>query len=292
MFIEKAEGIIIKIFPKKEVNDNMTICIATMCENKYVVVATDRMLTVTLPNIEFETDYAKATEVTKNCIAATAGSAIAYTPLFRDAGIEIAKEGTKDIDKIVELTRNSYVKIRNKKIEEEILCPIGLNLQNFYQANQALQPQLVATLVQSMQRYNYQLWILIAGVDEKGPHIYRIENPGRTLNYDTIGYHAIGSGELHAISTFIAGGYGLKATLQRALAITYEAKKRSEKAQGVGVQTDMYVVSKDKVTHLPDNAIIELDSMYQKRLEEEKKIVSDVEDMISKLDIDKLLTST
>jgi len=141
----------------------MTICIAAMCENKYVVVATDRMLTVLLPNIEFESDYAKATKITKNCIAATAGSAITYTPIFRDAGIEIARDSTHDIDKIAEFTRNSYFKVRNKKLEEVILFPVGLNLQNFYQANQALQPQLVSALTQNMQRYNYQLWILISG---------------------------------------------------------------------------------------------------------------------------------
>jgi len=263
----------------------MTICIAAMCERKHVAVATDRMLTVMLPNIEFETDYAKAIEVTKNCMAATAGSAIAYTPVFRDAGVEISREGTKDIDRIVEFTRNSYIKARNKKLEEEILNPVGLNLQNFYQANQALQPQLVATLLQNMQRYNYQLWILIAGVDEKGPHIYRIENPGKVFNYDTIGYHAIGSGELHAISTFIGSGYGLNTSLQRGLAITYEAKKRSEKAQGVGVQTDMYVVTKDNVTHLPEEAIRDLDETYTKRIEQETKVVSEVEKMISQLDI-------
>jgi len=263
----------------------VTICIAAACERKYVVMATDRMLTVMLPNIEFETDYAKATEITKNCIAATAGSAIAHTPLFRDAGVEIAREGTKEIDRIVEITRNSYVKVRNKKLEEEILSPVGLNLQSFYQGNQALQSQLVGTLIQNMQRYNYQLWILITGVDEKGPHIYRIENPGKVFNYDTIGYHAIGSGELHAISTYIASGYGLNTTLQRGLAITYEAKKRSEKAQGVGAQTDMYVVTKNSVAYLPEEAIKVLDATYQKRIEQEKKVVSEVEKMISELDI-------
>ena len=273
----------------KRAGNSMTICIAAMCEHKYVIVTTDRMLTVSLPNIEFETDYDKATEITKNCIAATAGSAIAHTPIFRDAGVEIAREGTKDVDKIVEYIRNSYIKVRNKKLEEEILSPVGLNLQSFYQGNQALQPQLVNSLAQNMARYNYQLWILVGGVDEKGPHIYRVENPGKILNYDTIGYHAIGSGDLHAISTFIASGYGLKTTLQRGLAISYEAKKRSEKATGVGAQTDMYIVSKDNVVHLPDEAIRDLDAMYQKRLEQEKRIVSEVEDMIAHLDIMKYI---
>lgn len=73
----------------------MTICIAVACENKYVVVATDKMLTLMLPSIEWEADYSKATEVVKNCIAATAGSAIAYTPIFRGVAAQLAQEGAR-----------------------------------------------------------------------------------------------------------------------------------------------------------------------------------------------------
>jgi mevalonate pyrophosphate decarboxylase len=73
--------------------------------------------------------------------------------------------------------------------------------------------------------------------------------------------------------------------LQRGLAHTYEAKKRSEKAQGVGEQTDMYVVSKEKTWHLPEEAIMELNDIYNKRVEQEKTVFSDMEKMISSLDI-------
>jgi len=243
------------------------------------------MLTVLLPNIEFEADFAKATLITNNCIAATAGSAIAHTPIFREVHAQIVREGTNDIEKIVDYVRTAYAKVRNLKMEEEVLFPFGLTLQQYLQQQQALHPQLVNILVQNMSKYNYQLWILIAGVDDKGAHIYRVENPGKTLNYDTIGYHAIGSGELHSISTFIGSGYGSKTTLQKALAITFEAKKRSEKATGVGQQTDMYVLTKDTVIHLPEEAVKELDAMYQKRLEQEQKVVAEVESAISKVDI-------
>jgi 20S proteasome alpha/beta subunit len=63
----------------------MTICIASVCEKKYVIVAADRMITVTLPNIEYEQTTPKITQITNNCVAATAGSALAYTPIFREA---------------------------------------------------------------------------------------------------------------------------------------------------------------------------------------------------------------
>ncbi len=71
--------------------------------------------------------------------------------------------------------------------------------------------------------------------------------------------------------------------------MSYEAKRRSEKAQGVGAQTDMTIVTKDKIIHLPDEAIAKLDSIYQKKVEQEKKIVSEVEQMIKGLDVKKII---
>jgi len=270
----------------------LTICIAAACEDrdeKYVVVATDRMLTARPMNIEFEADYAKVIELTDNCIVTTSGSAIAFTPLLRDVTIEIRRESTKDIDKIVELIRRSYLKIRNKRIEEEVLFPIGLTLQDYYRNQQGLNQQVISVALQNMARYDYELWILIAGVDDKGPHISRMENPGRTLNYDSIGYCAIGSGEPHAITTFIARGYGSKATLERGLATAFEAKKRSERAPGVGDQTDMYLISKDATRHLPEEAIEELNQIFQKRVESEERVFLEAEDIISKANLRKFL---
>jgi 20S proteasome alpha/beta subunit len=138
-----------------------------------------------------------------------------------------------------------------------------------------------------MQQYNYSLWIMLAGVDEAGGHIYRIENPATKHCFDAIGYHAIGSGDIHAIATFIGNNYEVKnTTLQRGLALTYEAKKRSEKAQGVGERTDMYVVSKEKTWHLPEEAIAELDGVYRERVKKEKEVFLNMEQMVSSLDIE------
>jgi hypothetical protein len=122
------------------------------------------------------------------------------------------------------------------------------------------------------------------------PHIYRIENPAVKNNFDAIGYHAIGSGDIHALSTFIVNKYEVKNTpLRRGLALAFEAKKRSERAQGVGEQTEMIVVTKDEVFRLPEEALRPLDGIYQKRLEQERKVFSEVETMIGGLDIETYL---
>ena len=281
---------LIKYYPLNWLVHNLTICIAAICENKYVVVTTDRMLTLLIPNIEYEADYQKSVEIAKNCVVATAGSAIALTPILQKVKTLTLQSPAKDIPTLAEQTRLAYEQVRNEKLNEEILSSYGLNLQSFYQANMALNQQLMALLIQRMQQYNYNLWVLLAGVDDNGGHIFRIENPAVKYCYDSIGYHAIGSGEIHAAMTFIANDFKTKDTpLNRGLTLSYEAKRRSEKAQGVGAQTDMTIVMKDGIKRVPDDVITRLDSIYQKRVEQEKKAVSEAEQMIRDLDLKKII---
>jgi len=47
----------------------------------------------------------------------------------------------------------------------------------------------------------------------------------------------------------------------------------------------MYVVSKEKIWHLPEEAIKELDEVYKKRVEQEKKVFLEMEQLVSSLDL-------
>jgi hypothetical protein len=103
--------------------------------------------------------------------------------------------------------------------------------------------------------------------------------------FDAIGYCAIGTGELHAISTFVANEYTPTLDLNHVVALTYEAKRRSEKAQGVGEKSDIYIICQDKITKFMQSEIDKLDEIYDKRSEQEKKAVSEIEELIRKLDV-------
>jgi 20S proteasome alpha/beta subunit len=173
-------------------------------------------------------------------------------------------------------------------MEEEIFSKIGLNLKEFYEKNQAISPQIVNLIIDAMAKYNYGLTILIAGVDDLGPHLFRIDNPAKVDTYDAIGHCAIGSGDVHAISTFIANDYDPNLDLNHVAAMTYEAKKRSEKAQGVGVESDLYIVCNNRVVKMPDYVIKKLDQIYSKREERERQAVADIQSEIEKLDIEKI----
>ncbi len=71
---------------------------------------------------------------------------------------------------------------------------------------------------EQLATYDYELEILVAGVDTDCAHIYRISNPGTAECLDGLGYHAIGSGEPHADFSFIEESYSQSATVQEARA--------------------------------------------------------------------------
>lgn len=272
----------------------MTICVGSISlknngGEQYAIVASDRMVTLSLPSVEWEQNIPKTMKIAENCVVSTAGSAIAFTGILRIAKPEIDKlANPKRIYDIVEIIRKSYEEVRKKKMEEDILGKIGLSLKDFYAGNQVISPQIVNLTVDAMAKYNYNLIILVAGVDDSGPHIFRIDNPGRADPFDSIGYCAIGSGDLHAISTFIANDYDPNLDLDHIAAMTYEAKKRSEKAQGVGEESDLYIICNNRVVKMPDDVIKKLDEIYLKREQQEKKAVADIQSEIEKLNIQKI----
>ena len=264
----------------------MTICIASLAGRSHVIVASDRMVTLSLPSTEFEQNVPKTIKITEKCVAATAGNALGFVPIHEEAArfVTQTKISLRVYD-IAESVRKAYVNARNAKLEQDILVRLGLDLQSFYQVNRSLAPEIVGNTAQNMLQYDYGVSIIVAGVDESGGHLYRIDNPGRIESYDTIGHCAIGSGDLHAISTFIANDYDPTLDVNHVVAMTYEAKRRSEKAQGVGDETDIYVISDKGTTRVSDDKISQLSEIYNNKDNQEKESVYKLEDAIKELNI-------
>ncbi|VFJ12621.1 hypothetical protein [Candidatus Nitrosocosmicus franklandus] len=270
----------------------MTICIGAISKNddktkESAVVVSDRMVTVGLPPIEFEQKLSKSIQITQNCVVSIAGSALAFSDILNDVRSNLSEGQNYSISQIAETIRNSYTRIRNKKIEEVILSGIGMSsIREFFERNMTLSQSIVNNVFDAFSRYNYGLVILVTGTDINGAHVLRIDNPGTILSYDSIGYCAIGIGEIHAMSTFIANDYYPYLDLNHVVALSYEAKKRSEKAQGVGQQSDLFIIKDGKSTKLTDEQITNLNNIYDARADQEKKAVSNIEESIKNLKID------
>jgi 20S proteasome alpha/beta subunit len=105
--------------------------------------------------------------------------------------------------------------------------------------------------------------LLIAGVDAAGAHVYSIHNPGKPAReHDVIGYAAVGSGGIHALQAMIGFRHSPTAGLRETVFRVYAAKRRAEVAPGVGLDTDVAIVSASGVRFLSPSTLEGLATLY------------------------------
>jgi len=154
-----------------------------------------------------------------------------------------------------------YKKIRRKDIEDRILSKYGISWDEYKKAiNEGKLTEIYYRIIGQIEDYKVDFIALIAGVDDEGAHIFLIEDPGDVSSFDDIGYTAIGSGEYHAIRSFIESNYSVDFPLEKALYVVYEAKKYAECAPGVGKETELVIIDKNgifKINNIVKNALNE-----------------------------------
>src|SRR5260370_11762588 len=242
----------------------MTICIEATCESASgLVLASDTMITNEFLSINFEHQGRKMNALSGSCIALTAGDALAYTELFNQVELEISRLKDCSVMEIVEAIKKCYQLIRRQEISETILVPRGFeDLTEFHKAQHHLHPEIVLAIQHEIDRYDYGLQILVAGLSGRSAHIYGVFDPGTSKCFDSINFTAIGSGLPHAVNALIAREYHEGFSMPESLMAVYEAKSRSEKAPGVGKTTDITVLLPDQRIDLPRKAIADLGEAY------------------------------
>jgi hypothetical protein len=263
---------------------NVTICIATICaDSKNAIVAGDRMVTSGDFTVAFEHETRKIVPLAENCVALTAGSALVGTDLFRAVRSNIHVGAAPPISEMVNRVKDEYLQIRNRRIEERYFKVRGFDVKWFHENERMLNPDTVFRLDHVLEEYKFNLEILIAGVDGAGAHIYYIYPPCCSECFDSLGHCSIGSGERHAESTFIAYRYAPSYSLENALYMTYEAKRKAEIAVGVGHSTDMAIVSEKGIQFISEDILKKLKEMYEDKINAEN---------LKKEEIDKILKAS
>jgi len=260
----------------------MTICIAIRCDcgkngevDHKVIMAADRMITSDYLEIEFEHPHPKLIALTQNCVVATAGDALAPSDLYDLTRRKITRSmHTPQIAEIVSLLKDSYIELRERKIEDHILRPAGIpSIEHFYKNQQFMHPEIILKTFDEIKKFDFGVQLLIGGVDNSGSHIFAIANPGVSYNLDGLGYDAIGSGENHAILTFIGANYHSNVSFEEALYLAYKAKRISEKAPGIGKNyTDLWVIEPEEIYEVPDeeNGLGKLKKLYSTEIKQTK----------------------
>lgn len=263
----------------------MTICIATICNSsKKAIVASDRMMTAGDLTVAFEHDIPKITKLSENCVALTAGPALVHTDLFRNVKKKIHAGATPPISEILDHVKEEYLSIRNSQIEERYFRVRGFSIDWFKKNQRMLSAEIALRLDRILETHEFGLHILIVGVDESA-HIYCVYPPCCSECFDGLGYCSIGTGERHADSTFIAYRYTPSVPVNIALYITYEAKKKSEIAVGVGEHTDMAIISENGTQFIKKETLEKLEEIFQKKTQATTLMNEEINKMIMELPI-------
>lgn len=222
----------------------MTIGIGALCNGgTAVVVASDRMITGRYPPIEFEHNVSKVEELGPSCVAVTAGDALAHIELFRKVKQVLYQLQAPPISDIVENVKQAFQTERRRRAQDVVLGPRGITMVQFYQEYIRFWPTEVALGVdRDITRNDYGLEIIVAGVDFGGAHLYGVDDPGILNCYDSLGFHAIGSGMSHALVSLIASRAIPTTPLRDVVYDVYAAKRAAETAPGVGEATDLIVI--------------------------------------------------
>lgn len=243
----------------------MTLCMAAICKdgNKgpLAVVAADRM--VTLGNfIEFEHTVPKMALFSPYSIAMIAGDTLMGTRLAQGVANEFVGSAPATTEVASRLAQR-FVEMRRGQLENQILRLRGLDLQMYYGGHQSLNGQITMMLDSQMAQFNLGIELLVAGVDGDGAHIFSIENPGQPeRQHDVIGYGAIGSGGIHALQAMIGFRRSPTTPLRETVFQVYASKRRAEVAPGVGIDTDMAIISADGIKFLDETTLEKLKEMY------------------------------
>jgi hypothetical protein len=116
---------------------------------------------------------------------------------------------------------------------------------------------------------------LVVGNDESGAHIFRVHYDGMLggswLEWcDRLGFRAIGSGGPHAAILLSLQGQHRTLPVNETVFDVYSAKKNAEIAPGVGLETDVAVISAGRVTFLDGVAIAKMEAVRQEMMKSRK----------------------
>ncbi len=262
----------------------MTVCIAAACnDGENIVVAADRMVTAGIPlNLEFEPPLSKIEVLEQGCIALASGSLPFADQIITKIKTQTAAQPFS-IDKVCEIAQQSYIALRNKIIDEQKVCAaLGKDFQCFREKGASLpqylqvQPNVYQGIFIESKNFNLGVELLIAGIDDNGIHIANIVHPGTLICLNKLGYAAVGSGATHALIALHLGGQAKSLKITQTLLSIYGAKYAAEVAPGVGKETDMAVISKDKIWNCTENLMNKIAEVHEQN---SKKIITTGEEV-------------
>jgi 20S proteasome alpha/beta subunit len=271
----------------------VTVCVATLFRWNYAdlgkpedlgvaaLVASDRMITA--GDVEYEPAQLKVAHISKNAVIVIAGQ----YPMHSQALKEIVKRADIKAETSPETIANLYgkaiQKIRMQLAEDAILAPFGMNTDTFIAQQRDMSQSFVDRITTQLQEFQGPaIEALVIGMDRNQAEIWGVDYQGTIRCYDDVGFNAIGIGAGHASLSLMQIGYTNTWRFADALAATYNAKKVSETAPGVGTNTDIHLIGRHGWAPLWETAFTAVERIYKEFLEKQAKLRLDSIQELSK----------
>ena len=218
---------------------------------------------VTLGNfMEFEHTVPKMDRPSDTSVVMVAGDTLVGTRMANDVCQQLRGSSPRIAD-IAAAMALQYTTARSQIAEQFFLIPRGLNWSAFYQNHAGFNPNITAMIDKSLADFNLGVELLVAGVDDQGAHIYYVGNPGQLdRQNDVIGYASIGSGGIHAVQSMVGFRHSPTDQLKETVFRVYASKRRAEAGVGVGIETDMAVITPTAVSWLSPESLGQLGEVY------------------------------
>jgi 20S proteasome alpha/beta subunit len=221
----------------------LTVCIAAICEaggrNTKIVLCADRLVSSV---VQFTSGEPKIKQINEHCYAMHSSSDSLISEAILKRVAEKAKaNGTTSTGDIVSILRQECLNYKSEEIERDILCHYNMTAKSLG----VNQESMLQAAVNEVKNYQYHLTseYIVAGLEPSGDaHIYWVNQDGDYRCHDSIGYCAIGSGGLIAFLDLTKVVYNCQAMYSAAIPLVYFAKKTSERATGVGIDTDILLI--------------------------------------------------
>ena len=267
----------------------MTICLALVCEEgKSLVAVADRMVSDASLSLEFEQGTRKIDRVGGSFAALTAGDALGHTDLIRQAADDVSKLNQPSVLEVASAIEECFIRRRQDRAEKLVLRRVGLDYTTFLEQQQNLSADLALELWTGYQSVELDIELLVVGIDSSGAHLYLVSDEETARCFDSIGYAAIGSGLPHAEGFLTEADYSSGISINRAIWLAYVAKRRSERAPGVGSRfTDILTIEpRNGINFLSDASLDHLDSVYRDYSQRLTAVSQSVDGLINEMHLE------
>ena len=172
----------------------------------------------------------------------------------------------KSFEDIKQQIFKNFKRKKKEIVENEILSIYNLNYEFLLDALQKPIPNpFIHTILEKISNFKLGTNILLVRFKKTQAVISEINEDG-IFDFRDISFHTIGSGSIQASNTLLFQKHSKKESLNSTVYNVYKAKRNAEVMQGVGSETDIFILTEEGVKKNSDEKINILKDIYEKEL--------------------------